>query len=97
LPDFYWYKIPKREKYTKFMRTIPNVHKIHILKDRQMYQVSIKYTDIFQCKTLQNLPKFGYLFWKLTIWQPWCCCCNEHKLCRWKEKHRMKSVAKKFS
>jgi hypothetical protein len=28
LPDFSWYKIPKREKYTKLPRTIPNVHKI---------------------------------------------------------------------
>jgi hypothetical protein len=22
------------------------------------------------CKTLQNLPKLGFLFWKYTIWQP---------------------------
>jgi hypothetical protein len=36
-----------------------------------MDQVSIKYTNIFQCKTLQNLPKFGFLVWKHTIWQPW--------------------------
>jgi hypothetical protein len=28
LPDFSWYKIPKREKYTKLPQTIPNVHKI---------------------------------------------------------------------
>jgi hypothetical protein len=28
LPDFSWYKIPKREKYAKLPRTIPNVHKI---------------------------------------------------------------------
>jgi hypothetical protein len=33
--------------------------------------VSIKYTNIFQCKTLQNLPKFRLLVWKETIWQPW--------------------------
>jgi hypothetical protein len=25
-----------------------------------MDQVSIKYTYIFHCKTLQNLPKFGF-------------------------------------
>jgi hypothetical protein len=36
-----------------------------------MDQVSIKYTNIFQFKTLQNLPKFGCLVWKQTIWQPW--------------------------
>jgi hypothetical protein len=28
LPDFSWYKIPKREKYTKLPRTIQNVAKI---------------------------------------------------------------------
>jgi hypothetical protein len=35
-----------------------------------MDQVSIKYTNIFDCKTLKNLPKFGFLVWKQTIWQP---------------------------
>jgi hypothetical protein len=35
-----------------------------------MDQVSLKYTIIFHCKTLQNLPKFGFLVWKQTIWQP---------------------------
>jgi hypothetical protein len=28
LPDFSWYKIPKRKIYAKLPRTIPNVHKI---------------------------------------------------------------------
>jgi hypothetical protein len=36
-----------------------------------MDQVSIKYTHIFYCKTLQNLPKLEFLVWKQTIWQPW--------------------------
>jgi hypothetical protein len=35
-----------------------------------MDQVSIKYTNIFQSKILQNLPKFGFLVSKQTIWQP---------------------------
>jgi hypothetical protein len=26
--------------------------------------MAIKYTDIFHCKTLQNLPKQGFLVWK---------------------------------
>jgi hypothetical protein len=39
LSDFSWYKIPKREKYTKLTRTIPNVHK-NITKDLKMDQVS---------------------------------------------------------
>jgi hypothetical protein len=30
----------------------------------------MKYTKIFHCKTLQNLPKLGFLVWKQTIWQP---------------------------
>jgi hypothetical protein len=30
----------------------------------------IKYTNIFHCKTFQNLPKLGFLVWKCTIWQP---------------------------
>jgi hypothetical protein len=29
-----------------------------------MDQVSIKYTNILHCKTLQNLPKFGLFFLK---------------------------------
>jgi hypothetical protein len=36
-----------------------------------MDQVSIKYTNDFQCKTLPNLPKFAFLVRKQTIWQPW--------------------------
>jgi hypothetical protein len=30
-----------------------------------------QYTNIVHCKTLQNLPKFGFLVRKQTIWQPW--------------------------
>jgi hypothetical protein len=36
-----------------------------------MDQVSIKYTNIFNCKTLKNFPKLGFLVWNQTIWQPW--------------------------
>jgi hypothetical protein len=36
-----------------------------------MDQVSIKYTNIFHCKTHQNFPKFGFLVWEQTIWQPY--------------------------
>jgi hypothetical protein len=31
--------------------------------------MSIKFTDVFQYKTLQNLPKLAFLVWKCTIWQ----------------------------
>jgi hypothetical protein len=36
-----------------------------------MDQVSKNYTNIFHCKTLQNLPKFGFLVRKQNIWQRW--------------------------
>jgi hypothetical protein len=36
-----------------------------------MDQTSIKHTNIFHCKALQNLPKLRFLVWKYTIWQPW--------------------------
>jgi hypothetical protein len=35
--------------------------------------MSIKYTNIFLCKALQNLTKLQFLAWKCskcTIWQP---------------------------
>jgi hypothetical protein len=38
----------------------------------------IKYTKIFHSKTVQNLPKLGFLVWKQTIWQPWLCHSDIH-------------------
>jgi hypothetical protein len=38
---------------------------------RKIYQLAIKYTNIFHCKIFQNLPEFGFLVSKYTIWQPW--------------------------
>jgi hypothetical protein len=43
---------------------------INITKDSKMDQVTIKYSNIFHWNTLQDLPKFGFLVWKQTIWQP---------------------------
>jgi hypothetical protein len=70
LPNFSRYKIPKRGKIyqmitkcTKLPQKIPNGRKID--------QTAKKYTNIFNCKTLHNLPKLGFLVWKYTIWQPW--------------------------
>jgi hypothetical protein len=53
LPDFSWYKKPKN---------IPNSHKIYQMAARytKIDNMAIKYTNIFHCKTLQNLPIF---FW----------------------------------
>jgi hypothetical protein len=52
--------IPKRGKlnqttttYTKWSQTVPNGRKID--------QMAIKYTNIFHCKPLKKLPKFGLL------------------------------------
>jgi hypothetical protein len=60
LPDFSYYNIPKREKYTivaqKYTKrpyNIPNGSKID--------QMDIKFTNIFLYKTLRNLPKLGVL------------------------------------
>jgi hypothetical protein len=33
--------------------------------------MAIKFANIFNCETLQNLPKMGFLVWKYTTWQPW--------------------------
>jgi hypothetical protein len=63
---FFLVQTTKWRKYTKIPRSIPNVNKNITVID----QVSIKYTNIFHCKTLQNLPKFGFFVWKENIWQP---------------------------
>jgi hypothetical protein len=34
------------------------------------YQNAIKYYSIFHCKTLQNVPKLGFLVRNCTIWHP---------------------------
>jgi hypothetical protein len=34
--------------------------------------MAITFTNIFYCRSLQNLPKLGFLVWKYAIWQPWC-------------------------
>jgi hypothetical protein len=33
--------------------------------------MALNYTNIFQSKALQNLPKLGFLVWTETIWKPW--------------------------
>jgi hypothetical protein len=60
LPDFSWYKIPKWGKMYQ-VTTKYNKWAQHILNGRKIDQMVIKYTNIFLCKTLQNLPKLGFL------------------------------------
>jgi hypothetical protein len=43
---------------------------LNITKDRKMDKVFMKYTNIFHCKTIQNLSKFGFWVRRQTIWQP---------------------------
>jgi hypothetical protein len=57
LPDFSWYKIPKREKYTKLPQNIPNVYKI--------YQKTVNRPnvyEIYQHLPLQYPPKFTQIW-----------------------------------
>jgi hypothetical protein len=61
LPEFSWHNIPKGGKYTKLPQHIPIVYKI-IPNGRKIYQMSVKYTNIFHCKTHQNLPIFDFWF-----------------------------------
>jgi hypothetical protein len=56
---------------------MPNDHKIYqmgvkIRKSigRKLDQMSIEYTNTFHCKTLQNLPKVGFLFEKIPSGNP---------------------------
>jgi hypothetical protein len=48
-------------KCTKWAYNFPNTRKI--------FQLALKYINIFPSRALQNLPKF--LVCKETIWQPW--------------------------
>jgi hypothetical protein len=59
LPDFPWYNIPKRGKYTKLSQNTYTKVPKNIPNRRKMDQMAI---SIFHCKTLQNLPKFDIWF-----------------------------------
>jgi hypothetical protein len=69
LPDFSWFNVPKLEKmdkitvqYIKFPQIVPT--------SRKTEQIAIKYTNIFHCKTPQNLPKLGFLVLKIPSGNP---------------------------
>jgi hypothetical protein len=59
---FFLIQYTNTEKIYQMAINIPNSCKID--------QIAIKYINSFHCKTLQNLPEFGFLVWKYTIWQP---------------------------
>jgi hypothetical protein len=49
-------------KCTKWPQITPMGHKVHILSGSLIDQMPLNYTDIFHCKTLQNLPKLGFWY-----------------------------------
>jgi hypothetical protein len=62
LPDFSWHNTPKRDTYTKIPQNIPNGNKMCCVNGRKIdHQMATKYTNIFHCKALQNLPKLGLM------------------------------------
>jgi hypothetical protein len=63
LPDFARYNIPKQENYTKWSGNITNGHQNYQMACK-IDQTGIQYINIFHCKTLQKLPKLGFLVWK---------------------------------
>jgi hypothetical protein len=62
--------------YTKSGNNVPDEHKMYQMNTKchghghKIFQMAIKYINIFQSKALQNLPKLGFLVWKQTICQP---------------------------
>jgi hypothetical protein len=63
-------------KCTKWAQNVPNEHKIDQMVKKypqfflKIFQIVIKYINIFQYKALQNLPKLVFLDWKETTWPP---------------------------
>jgi hypothetical protein len=53
-------------KCSKWPQNVPNGHKMYIPFGRKIGKMAIKNTNIFQ-----NLPKWGFLVRKYTIWQHW--------------------------
>jgi hypothetical protein len=59
LPDLSWHNIPKRVKFTKLQQNYEMT--IKIPNGRYIFQMGIKYTNIFHFKSLQNVPKLEFL------------------------------------
>jgi hypothetical protein len=71
LPDFPWYNLPKREKYTKWPQNIPNSHKIYqMAKNIPNSEKYGRYHNIVHYKTIEILPKFGSLVRKMPSGNP---------------------------
>jgi hypothetical protein len=65
LPDFSRHKkLPKRVKKYQITTTLPNGHKIYQMAVIYLFQMTFKYTNIFNSKALRNLTNLWFLFWK---------------------------------
>jgi hypothetical protein len=53
-------KLPNGHNIYQIANKLPNGHKINQMA--QYFPVAIKYTNLFQFKALQKLPKLGFLF-----------------------------------
>jgi hypothetical protein len=71
---FFLAKHTKKGKYTytKWPQNVPN--------GLTIFQMAIKYTNIFHSKALQCKPKSVFFVWKYTIWQPCFCVITENRL-----------------
>jgi hypothetical protein len=58
LPDFSWSRIPKPEKFTKWIQNVPNEYK--------MYQMNTQCTKWTQ--NVPNGPKISQMFRKYSKW-----------------------------
>jgi hypothetical protein len=63
LPDFSWYVTPKQVKMYQ-MNTKCSKWSYNIPKVCKIFQMAIKYINIFKSTALQNFPKLGFLVWK---------------------------------
>jgi hypothetical protein len=68
---FFVQNIPKQEKYTTRQQTVPNIHEIYKVPVHKIFQMVIKYNNVFQ-----DPPKYNQIgiFGMKTIWQPWSAC-----------------------
>jgi hypothetical protein len=60
LPYFFGKNIPKRENILEDHKNMPNDHNIYHTDIGKIFQMIMKYTNIFHSKALQNLPNLGF-------------------------------------
>jgi hypothetical protein len=58
------------QDYSSKLENIPHCHKIDQMAVKYLDPMAINHSKILHCKSLQNLPKFGFFVWKYAIWQP---------------------------